>query len=163
MTVPMVARVLCIGLVAAMVLGCASGAVTGGVAAVPGGSTAPLTMTWRSGIFGESGTISAVLPDGERFSGKYTVVRAGMGREALEPEWRGGGVQGQIDNSFFGAAQDQLGFEREYQNKAVATLRGDRGTTMLCRFTLMAGGAGMGGGGSGECQTSTGARITAQF
>ena len=34
---------------------------------------------------------------------------------------------------------------------------------MLCRFKLDAGGAGMGGGGNGECQTSRGAKITAQF
>jgi hypothetical protein len=52
---------------------------------------------------------------------------------------------------------------QRYQNSAVATLRGDRGTTMLCRFFLSAGGAGMGGGGNGKCQTSKGARITALF
>lgn len=37
------------------------------------------------------------------------------------------------------------------------------GTTMLCRFNLLDGGAGMGGGGAGECQTSKGAKISARF
>jgi hypothetical protein len=54
-------------------------------------------------------------------------------------------------------------FIRTYENKAVATLKRDRGTTILCLFNLDAGGAGMGGGGTGECQTSKGAKITAQF
>ena len=34
---------------------------------------------------------------------------------------------------------------------------------MMCRFNLDAGGAGMGGGGTGKCQTSKGAKIAAQF
>jgi hypothetical protein len=153
------------GLLSMAVLGCASGPVTGRVG-MPDGPSAPLSMTWRSGLFGGSGSMSAVMPDGERFSGKYTVISPGVRREELDPEWSGSGgagAQGQIDDSFWGAARDQVAFQRNYENKAVATLRGDRGTTMLCRFTLLAGGAGMGGGGSGECQTSTGARITAQF
>ena len=63
----------------------------------------------------------------------------------------------------WGAGRDTESFLRNYQNKAVATLKGDRGTRMLCRFNLDAGGAGMGGGGNGECQTSRGAKITATF
>ena len=63
----------------------------------------------------------------------------------------------------WGAGRDAVTFSRRYESKAVATLKGDRGTTMLCRFNLDAGGAGMGGGGTGECQTSKGAKITAQF
>jgi hypothetical protein len=110
--------------------------------------------------------MTAVMPDGERFSGRYQVVRADMRRDEMHPAWTGdepGENQGQIDNSLWGAGRDQLAFVRAYRNKAIATLKGDRGSTMLCRFNLLAGGAGMGGGGSGECQTSKGARITAQF
>jgi hypothetical protein len=152
-------------LAAAGLSGCASGAVTGNVTQA-GAPTAPLSMTWTSGIFGESGKISAVMPNGERFSGKYQVVTPGLSRGSVEPEWTGdgpSGSRGQIDTSLWGAAKDHPAFVKTYQNKAIATLYGDRGSTMLCRFNLDAGGAGMGGGGTGECQTSTGAKIPVQF
>jgi len=61
-----------------------------------------------------------------------------------------------------GAAKDHRAFVETYQSRAIATLHGDRGPTMLSRFNLLAGGAGMGGGGSGACQTS-GSKISAQF
>jgi hypothetical protein len=160
------ARALRLALLAGATLGCASGPVTGRVAMPGETGAAPLSMTWRSGLFGESGQMAAVLPDGERFSGKYQVVRTGMSRSDLEPAWTGdepGDRPGTIDNTFWGAARDQASFTRTYLNRAIATLKGDRGTIMLCRFNLTAGGAGMRGGGGGECQTSRGAKITAQF
>src|SRR6266478_9990954 len=116
-----VASVACTSLVAGALLGCASGAVSGRVTQ-PGQPAAPLTMTWSSGLFGESGKISAVLPDGERFSGKYQVVSPGMSREALDPAWTGdepGDSQGEIDDSMWGAGRDQMGFVKFYENKAV--------------------------------------------
>jgi hypothetical protein len=154
-----------IPLSAAALLGCASGDVTGRVT-LPGQAATPLSMTWSSSPFGESGKMSAAMPDGERFSGKYQVVKPGLTRSTMDPAWTGdapGESQGQIDDSMWGAGRDTRTFIRTYENKAVATLRGDRGTTMLCRFDLDAGGAGMGGGGTGECQTSKGAKISAQF
>jgi hypothetical protein len=153
-----------LGLVMVVVSGCASGQVTGQVTP-RGGTAAPLDMTWTSGVFGESGKMAAVMPDGERFSGTYQVVTPGFSRDKLGPSWTdepADQAQSDLDDSLWGAARDP-GFVRRYQNTAVGTLHGDRGTTMLCRFHLMAGGAGMGGGGNGHCQTSRGARITAQF
>jgi hypothetical protein len=158
-------RAVVISLAAGAVLGCASGLLTGHVT-LPGQAATPLTMTWTSGLFGEHGKMSVLMPDGERFSGRYTVVSPGMSRSALDPAWTGGEPgknQGQIDDSMWGAGRDHLTFTKTYENKAVATLKGDRGTTMLCRFNLDAGGTGMGGGGTGECQTSKGAKISAQF
>jgi len=152
-------------LLAGAALGCASGPVTGRVS-VAGQPATPLNMTWNSGLFGESGKITAVMPDGERFSGTYQVVKPGMTRTSMDPAWTGdapGDQQGTIDDSMWGAGRDTMAFMRSYENKAVATLKGDRGTTMLCRFNLDAGGAGMGGGGTGECQTSRGAKITTTF
>jgi hypothetical protein len=154
-----------ISVLAGVALGCASGNLTGQVA-VAGRPAAPLQMTWRSGVFGESGKMSAVMPDGERFSGTYQVVKPGMSRSSMDPAWTGDApshYQGEIEDSMWGAGRDTESFIRTYQNKAVATLVGDRGTRMLCRFNLDAGGAGMGGGGGGECQTSKGAKITATF
>ncbi len=154
-----------VSLLAGALLGCASGAVTGRVT-LPGQPAAPLTMTWSSGLLGESGKISAVMPDGECFTGKYQVVSSSMSRSSLDPAWTGdepGDSQGQIDDSMWGAGRDTIAFIKTYRNKAVARFKGDRGTTMLCRFDLDARGAGMGGGGTGECQTSRGAKVSAQF
>ena len=153
------------GLFALASLGCASGAVTGTVAE-SGRPAAPLVMQWNSGLFGESGKISATMPDGEQFAGTYQVVKPGLSRSKMEPAWTGdeaGQYQGKIDDTMWGAGRDTESFIRNYQNKAIATLKGDRGTRMMCRFDLDAGGVGMGGGGTGECQTSTGAKITATF
>ena len=154
-----------ISLLALGVVGCASGPVTGSVD-VRGQSPAPLTMSWESGLFGGSGTMAAVMPDGERFSGKYTVVKKDMVRGAIDPAWDGDGppdASGEIDNSMWGAARDRAAFVRTHENKAIATLKGDRGTTMLCRFSLDAAEAGLRGGGAGSCQTSKGAKISAKF
>ena len=63
----------------------------------------------------------------------------------------------------WGAARDSGTFLRTHENKAIATLKGNRGTTMLCRFELDASEAGMRGGGAGSCQTSKGAKISATF
>jgi hypothetical protein len=56
-----------------------------------------------------------------------------------------------------------VAFVSTHRDNAIGTLKGDRGTTMLCRFNLLDAAGGMGGGGTGACQTSRGARITAQF
>ena len=158
-------RAVMISLAAGALLGCASGPMTG-LVTLPGQAATPLTMTWTSGLFGQRGKMSALMPDGERFSGRYTVVSPGMSRGSLGPAWTGddpGKNQGQIDDSMWGAGRDHFAFTKTFANKAVATLKGDRGTTMLCRFNLDAGGAGMAGGGTGECQTSKGAKITTSF
>jgi len=154
-----------ISLAAGLLFGCASGPVTGHVT-LPGRPATPVTMTWNAGLFGESGKMSAVMPDGERFTGKYHVVSPGMSRDSLDPAWTGDEPeenQGQIDDTMWGAARDHFTFTKAFENKAVATLKSPRGTTMLCRFNLLDGGSGMAGGGTGECQTSKGAKITASF
>ena len=147
-------------------VGCANGPVTGGVV-VPGQlSPAPLTMSWESGLLGGSGTMAAVMPDGERFSGSYVVVKRGLSKWRIEPAWAGDAppdARGDIDDSMWGAARDHVAFVNAHLNKAIATLKGNRGGTMLCRFSLQASEAGMRGGGSGSCQTSKGAKISANF
>ena len=159
-------RVAMISLLALGAVGCANGPVTGGVT-VPGQlAPVPLTMSWESGLLGGSGTMAAVMPDGERFSGNYVVVKQGMGKWRVEPAWAGeapADARGDIDDSMWGAARDHVAFVNAHLNKAIATLKGDRGATMLCRFSLLASEAGMRGGGSGSCQTSKGARISANF
>jgi hypothetical protein len=147
------------------IVGCASGPVTARVDA-PGRSPVPLTMSWESGLFGGSGTMAAVMPDGERFSGKYTVVKKDLIRGNIDAAWTGDDppeIRGAIDDTMWGAARDSGTFLRTHENKAIATLKGNRGTTMLCRFELDASESGMRGGGTGSCQTSKGAKISANF
>ena len=158
-------RMAAISLLTIGVVGCASGPVTGRVD-VPGQSPVPLTMSWESGLFGGSGTMAAVMPDGERFSGKYTVVKKEMSRGRIDPAWEGDephDARGEIDDSMWGAARDRGAFVTMHENKAIATLKGDRGSTMLCRFSLDAAEAGLRGGGAGSCQTSKSAKISAKF
>ena len=117
--------VVLLALTTTALAGCASGPVTGRVT-TPGAPAGPLSMTWTSGMFGESGKMSAVMPDGERFAGTYQVVKPGMSRTMLEPTWTGEATaeaQGDIDDSFWGAAQDPA-FVKRYENHAIATLRG---------------------------------------
>jgi hypothetical protein len=154
-----------IALAALAVAGCAKGPVTGRVT-TPGQPESPLTMSWESGLFGESGTMAATMPDGERFKGTYQVVRTGISRTAIPAAWTGdqpSEEQGMIDGTYWGAGADHVAFVNTHLNNAIGTLKGDRGTAMLCRFSLLDAAGGMGGGGSGACQTSRGARITAQF
>jgi len=157
--------IVLLSLVALAAAGCASGPMAGQVA-VAGEPRVPLTMSWESGLFGGSGTMTAVMPDGERFSGKYTVVKKDLVRGSIGSAWTGDDppeIRGAIDDSMWGAARDSGTFLRTHENKAIATLKGNRGTTMLCRFELDASEAGMRGGGAGTCQTSKGAKISATF
>jgi len=55
--------------VALSLVGCASGPITAELTQC-GRPAQSLVMSWESGLFGESGTIAAQLPDGERLSGK---------------------------------------------------------------------------------------------
>ena len=158
-------RIVGFVLAAIAVAGCAKGPLTGRVT-MPGQPESALIMSWESGLFGESGTMASTMPDGERFKGTYQVVRAGIPRSALPTAWTGDEPiesQGQIDGTYWAAGADHAAFVNTHLNNAIGTLKGDRGSTMLCRFKLLDAAAGMGGGGSGECQTSRGARITAQF
>ena len=79
--------VVLLALTTTALAGCASGQVTGRVT-TPGAPAGPLSMTWTSGMFGESGKMSAVMPDGERFAGTYQVLTPGISRASLAPSWK---------------------------------------------------------------------------
>jgi hypothetical protein len=49
------------------------------------------------------------------------------------------------------------------KRQMTATLTGDRGSTMLCRFTLNEPGVGPAGGGSVQCQLSSGGTFDSSF
>jgi hypothetical protein len=165
-SLPWAYRALGAAVVILSLLGCASGPITAELTqrGRPGGS---LVMSWKSGLFGESGTIAARLPNGERLSGKYLVVSPGLTREKIGTVWPEAAMpwddRSTFDEDPWTIGPSLLDFHASHTNKAVAKLEGDRGTTMLCRFTLNAGESGMGGGGSGTCKDSTGGKIAARF
>lgn len=73
-------------MVAFSLVGCASGPITAELTQ-RGRPAQSLVMSWESGLFGESGTIAAQLPDGDRLSGKYLVVSPGLTREKIGTVW----------------------------------------------------------------------------
>jgi hypothetical protein len=58
---------------------------------------------------------------------------------------------------------DHTTFVRTYSGRVVATLFGDKGNTMRCRFQLTNPEAGLSSGGVGECQVSSGGTIDVEF
>jgi len=149
--------------------GCvASGAIRGTLTA-PGASPAPVTMEYRSGRFTQNGTISTTLPDGQRFTGRYLEVASDTDAETLDPYWGGwdvgwGGWGPWTDDyGPYIVGADVPTFVRNYSGKAIATLLGDRGSRMRCRFRLSDPETGMSSGGVGECEVSGGGKIAAEF
>ena len=118
---------------------------------------------------------------GERFTGNYLRVTSGTEIKTVEPilgPWnaiRESGGWAQEEDPWWwgppGAWPLGIGwdggyfpsFVRDYSGKVVATLFGNRGGKMRCRFTLDRPQEGLIGGGTGQCQSSTGATITARF
>jgi hypothetical protein len=77
--------------------------------------------------------------------------------------WAGPGWYGGWYGSAWPYHRSCDGFITYYTRQVVAMLTGDRGTRMRCHFHLDAPRDGMRGGGFGECQVSSGERITAMF
>ena len=53
--------------------GCAGGPISGRLI-VPGKAPMQVTLTYTSSLFGGSGKLSTLLPDGESYSGKYILT-----------------------------------------------------------------------------------------
>jgi hypothetical protein len=53
--------------------GCAAGPMPGSLT-LPGKTPEPVTLNYESSLFGGSGTLSTLLPSGERFKGKYVLT-----------------------------------------------------------------------------------------
>lgn len=160
---------------------CASTPQTGIIAArwtPAGGSTLPVTLSWESQD-DTHGVIHATLgPGGEHFRGHYVRVTAQTHVNAVMPivggwgpVWSGYTWGPAVDPWWWGAGampatygtEYYSGFVRAYTGKVVATLFGNHGHSMRCRFTLNDPGLGLVGGGVGQCQTSNGSTLDAQF
>jgi len=162
------ARILVVAVAALAAGGCtASGKINARITRPDSGAT--VVMRYQSQRFTNNGTLTATMPDGEQFSGRYLQVTADTDADALDPYWGGWGVgwdgwgPWSDDYGPWIAGADMPTFIRNYSGKVIATLLGDRGGRMRCRFHLAEPEQGMSGGGLGECQTGSGQRIDASF
>lgn len=149
--------------------GCvASGPIQARLAATDGGGT-PVAMQYRTERFGMNGTMTATLPDGEHYSGRFLQITSQTDAETLDPFWGGWGVgwagwgPWTDDYGPYIVGADVPTFIQNYSGKVIATLLGDRGGRMRCRFHLADPEHGMEGGGVGECETATHQRIDVTF
>jgi hypothetical protein len=156
-------------LAAALLGGCvASGAIKGRLTE-PGAAATPVTLHYRSARFNQNGILTATLPDGESFSGRYLQVTSDTDAESLDPYWGGWGVgwagwgPWTDDYGPWIVGEDVPTFVRNYSGKVIATLLGDRGSRMRCRFCLADPSQGMSSGGVGECEVTGGGKIAAEF
>jgi hypothetical protein len=67
------ARSVLTALAMGAVAGCAAGPMPGNLT-VPGKAPERVTIKYESSLFGGSGTLSTVLPGGERYQGKYILT-----------------------------------------------------------------------------------------
>ena len=109
------------------------------------------------------------MPSGESFSGRFVQVTSTSAMDSIGPMWSSWGSPMWSDwgppfgETWIGGPVDMTTFRTNYTGKVVATLFGDRGTVMRCRFRLVNPPGGMQDGGNGECQLSTGGKLDAQF
>jgi hypothetical protein len=147
--------------------GCAQKGTIQAVETGGANSGAPVLMEWDSPE-GErvTGTLTAKLPTGETFSGRYLQVGDNTSDTDLQPYWNGwsGSQWGTWPQDWGSGPEAEPGtFQMTYSERVIATLKGDRGGKMRCRFLLNSAEAGLAGGGMGHCQTGAGVDIDARF
>ncbi len=153
--------------------GCLAGCVASGTIrgrlTTPGAAAIPVELEYRSARFDQNGTMTATLPNGEKFTGRYLQVTADTSANTVEPyfgdwgtDWAGWGPWSD-DYGLFVVGEDLPTFIRNYSGKVIATLLGNRGGRMRCRFRLADPTQGMSSGGVGECEVSGGGKIAAEF
>ena len=156
-----------LALAASAAMGCVSTGPIRGQLTVPGQPPARVTMTYTTDRFDDGGTLSVTLPSGEHFSGRYVQVTSASTVDTVGPTWASWGPMwtdwGPFGETWIGGPTDVYSFRTNYSGKVVATLFGDKGSMLRCRFQLVNPPSGMPDGGTGECQLSTGGKIDAQF
>ena len=122
-------------------------------------------FSWSDNLGGESGRMYARAADGRRYHGTFHQITRYTRASALDGfygGWYGGGWYGSWGGWPYYGSVDQ--FITYYTGRVVALLQDDTGDAqMRCRFELVDAVAGMREGATGECQTSTGTRISAWF
>ncbi len=159
-------RVIHAAVVATALAGCVTTGSIGGRLSASGQAPVGVTFSFQSDRFGDGGMLSVTLPDGEYFSGRYVQVTSTSTADVIRPitifwgpRWHHWGPFG---DPWFDEA-DYTSFVTNYSGRVVATLFGNKGNTMRCRFQLTDPQAGLSRGGVGECNVSNGGTIDAQF
>lgn len=137
--------------------GSGAGAIDGGLL---GGM--PVMFSWQSRDGGNSGTMTATLPDAT-YTGPFFQITTQTDYRILDPLWRGWG-QGWSDWPYWGNSPMVTdSFVTHYSGRVLANLTNEDGVPLRCRFLLLRPSAGMSGGGQGECQMRSGREIDASF
>ena len=139
----------------AVVAGCASGGSMRGEIVNPGAPPEHVTFSYTTNRSGDRGYLYLTLPDGETFNGPYARVGSAA---AVGP-----GLDIDFSVVDWGQSADSWTFGPEDTDKVVALLQGTNGGKIRCRFTLLYAAGGIGDGGSGECQATTGTKIDVRF
>ena len=139
-------------LVVGLAAGCAT-MRTGSGSAVSG--TNPVKFSW-TGSGSVSGSMTATLANGQTFTGQFFQITSSLTDE-LGPQGPIWHQEGEYD---VGPELQQVA---HYTGRVVADLKRSDGAHMRCTFTLMRPVDGMAGGARGECQTSDGLSVDAQF
>jgi hypothetical protein len=106
-----------------------------------------IEVTYTDSRLGQA-RLQTVLPGGERFEGK--IVRTG---------WAGA----QSDSAVSGDESTDFDDVQMFEGNAEATLTGNKGNVMKCRFSLTDSIMGLSSGGFGLCQVTDGRVIDIYF
>jgi hypothetical protein len=161
-------RVLALAVALGALSSCTSTGPIAGQLVIPGQPPQKVTLTYTTDRYDEGGQLSTTLPSGESFSGRFLQVTSTTAVDSIGPMWSSFGRPlwddwGPFGDTWVTGPADVTTFRRNYSGKVVATLFGNRGAEMRCRFRLVNPPGGMQDGGTGECQLSTGGKIDAQF
>ena len=121
-----------------------------------------IAFEWRSGLDRTKGDITAVLDDGQIFTGKFFEVTKTTQVDTLAPLWVGW-TPWWADWTWGAYAYAGPNVMTQYTGRVLATLTDASGRRMRCRFQLAAPTAGLAGGGQGRCQRQDGSVADAYF
>ena len=147
-------------LTAAFVLTLAACTTMGtGVGSTPRGDLRAV-ISWKS-MSDRDGVMTAMLSNGETYSGMFFQITSETRLDTLDPLWVGW-ARPWSDWAYLGP-EPVTGFVTHYSGRVVANLEGPNGTHMRCDFSLSRPASGMAGGGVGTCQLPNGRTIDATF
>ena len=140
---------------------CATTGTAVGELSGPGSQAQPVTLVWKSNASSpEQGSISGTLADGAHYSGRYFEVVKTIDEGVYGPAWVGWSPYWSDWGLAASYGYDWPRFAEIYTGRVIANLKSDQGNGRVrCRFTLQRPEEGLSGGGSGECQLSSGQSI----